>query len=81
MPFRDAYRIVGAEVTAQLDRRKPFPVESHEQLLDRLKARSHLGAAGNLALEQAHARLEAAQAVWKEREASFKTTIEKLIEL
>jgi argininosuccinate lyase len=81
MPFRDAYRIVGAEVTAQLDRRKPFPVESQEQLLERLKARSHLGGAGNLGLEQAHARLEAVQAAWKERTAQFEEKIQKLIEL
>jgi argininosuccinate lyase len=81
MPFRDAYRIVGAEVTAQLDRRIPFPVESHEQLLERLKARSHLGAAGNLGLEQAHARLEAVQAMWEERTTHFEETIQKLIAL
>src|SRR5712692_4280907 len=35
MPFRDAYRIVGAEVLAQLDRNVPFPVESQEQLVNR----------------------------------------------
>ena len=79
MPFRDAYRIVGAEVTAQLDRRNPFPVESHEQLLERLKARSHLGAAGNLGLEQSYSRLEAVQAAWKERATRFEETIQKLI--
>src|SRR5215469_3810733 len=32
LPFRDAYRIVAAEVTARLDRRLPMPVESQEQL-------------------------------------------------
>src|SRR2546430_2122614 len=47
MPFRDAYRIVGAEVLAQLDRNVPFPVEGQEQLVDRLKVRNHLGGAGN----------------------------------
>src|SRR5579884_1544022 len=78
MPFRDAYRIVGAEVTAQLDRRKPFPVESHEQLLERLKARSHLGGAGNLGLEQSYNRLEAVQSAWKERRTHFEETIQKL---
>ena len=45
LPFRDAYRIVGAEVTAQLDRQQALPVESQEQLLQRLAARSHLGGA------------------------------------
>src|SRR5579884_2948397 len=78
MPFRDAYRIVGAEVTAQLDRRKPFPVESHEQLLERLKARSHLGGAGNLGLEQSYSRLESVQGTWKERRTHFEETIQKL---
>src|SRR6059058_5692311 len=44
LPFRDAYRIVGAEVTALLDRRQPLPVESREQLVERLATRNHLGA-------------------------------------
>ena len=39
LPFRDAYRIVGAEVMAQLDRQQSLPVESQEQLLQRLAAR------------------------------------------
>src|SRR5947199_6867878 len=38
LPFRDAYRIVGAEVTAQLDRNMPLPVESQQQLSKRLAA-------------------------------------------
>src|SRR5215467_5380302 len=67
MPFRDAYRIVGAEVTTQLDRRIPFPVESQEQLAKRLKARSHLGGAGNLGLEISQRRIEAAQLIWQDR--------------
>src|SRR6266853_2939257 len=54
LPFRDAYRIVGAEVTAQLDRHLPLPVESHAQLVERLHARSHLGGAGNLGLDKLH---------------------------
>ncbi len=80
MPFRDAYRIVGAEVTAQLDRRKPFPVESQEQLVERLKARSHLGGAGKLGLEQTYQRLEDAQTAWKERTTTFETAIQQLVE-
>ncbi len=79
MPFRDAYRIVGVEVLAQLDRHVPFPVESQEQLVARLKARSHLGGAGNLGLETAQRRLEQAQDVWEERDTRFRTAIQRLI--
>lgn len=78
MPFRDAYRIVGAEVTAQLDRHMPLPVESQEQLVERLKARSHLGASGNLGLTQAYAHLEAVQSLWQERENAFEQAIQHL---
>src|SRR5437660_2734880 len=80
MPFRDAYRIVGAEVLAQLDRRIPFPVESQGQLVARLKARSHLGGAGNLGLETAQQRLGRAHSAWEERDIKFKTAIQRLIE-
>jgi argininosuccinate lyase len=79
MPFRDAYRIVGAEVTAQLDRHIPFPVETQEQLVERLKARSHLGGAGNLGLEQSQQRLEQAQKSWNERGNTFKQAIQQLV--
>lgn len=79
LPFRDAYRIVGAEVTAQLDRRVPFQAESQEQLVQRLAKRSHLGGAGNLGLEQARNQLAHVQAVWEERAATFATAIEKLV--
>jgi argininosuccinate lyase len=79
MPFRDTYRIVGAEVTALLDRHEDLPVESEEQLIERLKARSHLGGAGNLGLEQAHQRLADAQAIWDQRTTTFTTTIQQLI--
>lgn len=78
MPFRDAYRIVGAEVTAQLDRHLPLPVESQAQLVERLKARMHLGASGNLGLSQDYARLAATQALWQERADSFKQAIQQL---
>ncbi|MBV9228396.1 MAG: argininosuccinate lyase [Chloroflexi bacterium] len=79
IPFRDAYRTVGAEVIAQLDSHVPLPVESQEQLVTRLKARSHLGGAGNLGLEQDQQRLAQAQAVWQERAAHFKAAIQQLV--
>ncbi len=81
MPFRDAYRIVGAEVTAQLDRHNTLPVESLEQLVERLNARSHLGGAGNLGLKQASERVQQAQAQWHQRTTTFETTIEHLVGL
>lgn len=80
LPFRDAYRIVGAEVTAQLDRHIPFQNESQEQLVQRLAKRNHAGGAGNLGLAQAQSRLEQVQAVWEERNATFTAAIEKLVE-
>ncbi len=79
MPFRDAYRIVGAEVTAQLDRHNTLPVESLDQLVERLNARSHLGGAGNIGIEQASERLQQVQAKWQQRAATFETTIEQLV--
>jgi len=79
LPFRDAYRIVGAEVTAQLDRHLPLPVESQEQLAERLAARSHLGGAGNLGLAQAQERLEEARADWEQRKETFTAAIQKLV--
>src|SRR6266704_5290029 len=79
LPFRDAYRIVGAEVTALLDRHQPLPVESQEQLRERLAARSHLGGAGNLGLAQTHERLTQAQNTWTERTAKFTTAIANLV--
>ncbi len=79
MPFRDAYRIVGAEVTAQLDRHIPLPVESQEQLVERLKARSHLGGAGSLALEEVSTHLGQVQMTWHERTAAFNNAIAHLV--
>lgn len=79
MPFRDAYRVVGAEVTAQLDRHKSLLVESRDQLVARLRARNHLGGAGNLRLEQVQQQLENAQAVWKDRAITFKRAIQQLV--
>jgi len=79
LPFRDAYRIVGAEVTAQLDRQQTLPVESQEQLLERLAARSHLGGAGNLGLAQIHHTLEQVEESWEVREQAFTKAIEALV--
>src|SRR6266581_6002516 len=79
VPFRDAYRIVAAEVTALLDAHSSLPVESQEQLRERLAARSHLGGAGNLGLAQTHERLTQAQNTWTERTAKFTTAIANLV--
>ncbi len=79
MPFRDAYRIVGAEVTAQLDRHNALPVESLDQLVERLNTRSHLGGAGNLGIEQASQHVQQAQEQWQQRTKVFETTIEQLV--
>src|SRR6266496_1373628 len=78
LPFRDAYRIVGAEVTAQLDRKMPLPVESQEQLIKRLSARSNLGGAGNLGLAIIQNQLEHVNSLWEERAETFTKTIEAL---
>ncbi len=79
LPFRDAYRIVAAEVTAQLERHQLPPNESHEQLMARLAARNHLGAAGNLGLEQIQQQLAQAQKAWQERADQFNMAIRKLV--
>ncbi len=78
LPFRDAYRIVGEEVTQQLDHHVALPLESKEQLAERLTARSHLGGAGNLGLTMTQKHLEEVKSVWHEREETFKTAILKL---
>jgi argininosuccinate lyase len=79
LPFRDAYRIVGTEVTAQLDRHLPFPVESQEQLAKRLAARSHLGGAGNLGLQEVQKQLEEARTTWDRRTETFTAAIQKVV--
>jgi len=79
MPFRDAYRIVGAEVTAQLDQGIPFPVESQEQLVSRLHARNHLGGAGNPGLALSQQRIAQATTLWEERASAFKQAIQQLV--
>ena len=79
LPFRDAYRIVGAEVTAQLDRHLPLPVESQEQLAKRLASRNHLGGAGNLGLAITQKHLEEVKSVWESRKETFTEAIQKLV--
>ena len=76
--FRDAYRIVGAEVTEQLDRHIPLPVESQEQLVARLQARNHLGAPGHPGLSLAQERLHAARKKWQGSASTFKQAIQQL---
>lgn len=78
LPFRDAYRIVGAEVTAQLDRGQAPPVESQEQLVQRLAARSHLGGPGNLGLSSIQEQLAQIEASWKARQQTFEAAISVL---
>jgi argininosuccinate lyase len=80
LPFRDAYRIVGAEVTVQLDRGETPPVESREQLAQRLAARSHLGGPGNLGLSFIRDQLTQIEIAWKTRRETFTQAIQKLIE-
>jgi argininosuccinate lyase len=79
LPFRDAYRIVGEEVTQQLDRHLALPLESQEQLAERLAVRSHLGGAGNLGLAKTQKNLEEVKSVWHERAETFTTAIQKLV--
>jgi argininosuccinate lyase len=81
IPFRDAYKIVGREVLAKLDSQEALPVESEEQLVQRLKARNHLGGAGNLGLELAEQRLAQVTHNWQERASQFQSALEKLIGL
>src|SRR5438876_1797444 len=79
LPFRDAYRIVGAEVTAQLDRHLPLPVESQEQLAGRLAARSHLGGAGKLGLVMTQNQLNEVKSVWEKRAETFSAAMQMLV--
>jgi hypothetical protein len=54
-------------------------VESQEQLVKRLMARSHLGGAGNLRLAQIHNQLDQAEASWEKRAEAFTTAIQALV--
>jgi argininosuccinate lyase len=79
MPFRDAYRIVGQQVLAQLDQHTPLPVESQEQLVARLHTRNHLGGTGNPGFALTRQKLASAQEVWQQHATTFKTAIQQLV--
>ncbi len=81
LPFRDAYRIVAAEVSAQLERKLPFKTESQEQLIERLKARSHSGGAGNLGLDRLYENLDIVEEKWNEKTEQFEAAIAALVSL
>lgn len=81
--FRDAYRIVGKEVTARIDEVRaaglPLPTEGLAELVQRLHARNHLGGSGNLGLEQTAQQLSHVATIWQARSEQFATTIAKLV--
>jgi argininosuccinate lyase len=83
IPFRDAYRIVGKEVTAQIDQAraegKPLPAESQAELVQRLHARNHLGGAGTPGLAQTRQQLEQVEQAWQQRAEKFAGAIERLV--
>ncbi len=70
MPFRDAYREVAADPTAQ----RPG------DLVARLRARASEGAPGRLELEQTAARLAAERFTWERRAMAFTGAIAALID-
>ena len=82
--FREAYRIIGREVTAKIDELQaagqPLPAESTEELVKRLHARAHLGGAGNLGLDQAYKQLAQVEKAWQTRSEHFTGTIKQLVE-
>ncbi len=69
VPFRDAYRQVAEDPTAQ----------EPGDLTERLRARSSLGAPGNLALDALAARTVAERAAWQDRRARFENAIATLL--
>jgi len=83
--FRDAYRIVGKEVTAKIDEVRAagqdLPSESLDELVRRLHARAHLGGTGNLGLDLAYKRLAEIEETWLTRTEQFEAAIEKLVAL
>ncbi len=68
-PFRDAYRTVAAAADAP----------EQTDLVDRLRARAHEGAPGNLDLDGVAARISAEQAAWHARRAHFEEAITALV--
>ena len=85
IPFRDAYRIVGKEVTAKIDEARasgqPLPSENLDELVERLRARKHLGGSGNPGLDQAYQKLAVSEKAWRERSVQFARAIEKLVSM
>lgn len=83
--FRDAYRIVGQEVTAKIDELRaagqPLPAESLDELIVRLHARNHLGGPGNLGLTQNYQKMAEVEQAWQARSANFNTAMQKLVGL
>ncbi len=68
MPFRDAYIAVAANPSGA----------SAENLEERLRARTHEGAAGNLDLESVSRRITAESVTWSERRQRFERAIAAL---
>ncbi|GAC1452033.1 MAG: argininosuccinate lyase [Ktedonobacterales bacterium] len=68
MPFRDAYKVVAANPSMQ----------EIGDLEARLRARSHLGAPGNLELSVTRAHLEGERAAWQARQVRFDAAIAAL---
>jgi argininosuccinate lyase len=85
IPFRDAYRIVGKEVTAKIDAARaagqPLPTESLSELVQRLHARNHLGGSGNLGLEQTAQQLSNVEKIWQARSEQFAAAITRLVDM
>lgn len=69
MPFRDAYR----QIAAQLD--TLAPMDPQEQL----QHRQHIGAAGNLGLEETQAAITAARATVASQQAAYATMRARLL--
>jgi argininosuccinate lyase len=69
MPFRDAYRVVAAHPAGQ----------EPGDLVARLRARTAIGAPGNLELGEVETRIHALQAVWQARQSTFTDTLNALL--
>lgn len=69
MPFREAYRAVAADPGAQ----EPGDLQA------RLRARTAIGAPGNLQLDAVTAQIQAANAAWQDRQQTFVSTLNALV--
>jgi argininosuccinate lyase len=69
MPFRDAYRLIASQLDTLA------PMDPHEQLQNR----RHIGAAGNLGLDELRASIVAERAVVAEQRAKIATVRETLL--